>query len=340
MVFITTQSEEAPAGVFKDELLKARGIRDGTRTAPMLPVLYEFPKAMQQDQDAWRDPKNWPLVTPNAGRSLEIDELVKQFDVAQATSEESLRTWASQHLNVEIGLALHSDRWAGADYWEGRAVKPFTIDELIARCEVIDVGYDGGGLRDLLGLCVLGRDKITRDWVVWTHAWAHPSVLKYAKADSARFRDYAADGHLTIVEVIGADTAEAASIVAHIYRSGKLDKIGVDHYGLGTIVEDLVKAGVPQEIIIGIPQNWKLNSAIKTTERKLAEGGLVHGGQPMMNWVIGNAKVEPKGNAISITKQASGFAKIDPLMALFDAVTLMALNPSPAASSEPQLLFV
>ena len=36
-----------------------------------------------------------------------------------------------------------------------------------------------------------------------------------------------------------------------------------------------------------------------------------------MSWAVANARVEPKGNAINITKQASGSARIDPLMAAF-----------------------
>ena len=59
-----------------------------------------------------------------------------------------------------------------------------------------------------------------------------------------------------------------------------------------------------------------------------AGGDLSHDGCAFMKWCVGNAKVEPKGNAVAITKQAAGLAKIDPLMATFNAVALMALSPA------------
>ena len=80
--------------------------------------------------------------------------------------------------------------------------------------------------------------------------------------------------------------------------------------------------------MIGLSQGWKLYGAILTAERKLAEGVLVHGGQPIMAWCIGNAKVEQRGNAVMITKQAAGSAKIDLVLAMLNAVTLMSLNPA------------
>ncbi|MBN0690641.1 terminase large subunit, partial [Pseudomonas aeruginosa] len=82
-----------------------------------------------------------------------------------------------------------------------------------------------------------------------------------------------------------------------------------------------------EEQIVGISQGWKLTGAIKTTERKLAEGVLMHCGQLLMAWACGNAKGVPSANAFLITKQASGTAKIDPLMSTFNAVSLLSLNP-------------
>lgn len=339
LVFITTQSEEAPAGVFRAELQKARAIRDGRQQGAMLPVLYEFPQQMQTSQDQWRDPKNWPMVTPNVGRSITIARLEEEFATAQNTGEEELRAWASQHLNVEIGLALHSDRWAGADYWEAQARPAFTLAELIERCEVVDAGIDGGGLDDLLGFVAAGRDKSDGRWWVWTHAWAHPKVLELRKEVAPRLQDFAEDRDLTLVKKIGDDTEAIAGFVAQLEASGKLDKIGVDPVGLGGIVEAIVAAQVPAEKIVGVSQGWKMSGTIKTAERKLAEGTLVHGGQRMMSWCVGNAKVEPRGNAVIITKQAAGKAKIDPLMAMFNAVSLLSLNPEPP-KKDYQLFFV
>lgn len=72
-----------------------------------------------------------------------------------------------------------------------------------------------------------------------------------------------------------------------------------------------------------------MTGAIKTLERKLADGTFSHGARPIMAWAVGNAKAQAKGNNIEITKQMAGGKKIDPLMALFDAVACMSRNPEP-----------
>ena len=334
-IFLTTQSDDPPAGVFKQKLQYARDVRDGKVIDPrFVPIIYEFPDDMIKAGEH-RDPKNFSMVNPNMGYSVDREFLEREFQKAQNDGEESMRGFLAKHLNVEIGLNLRSDRWAGADFWQQQgAIKGLTLDQLLDRSEVVDVGIDGGGLDDLLGLAVVGRDRDTREWLLWTHAWAHPSVLERRKSEVARFMDFAKDGDLTLVKNIGEDVAEVAEIVARCEASGLLDKVGCDPAGLGGILDALTEADLPEDKIIGISQGWKMTGAIKTAERKLAEGIMVHGGQPLMAWCVGNAKVEPRGNAVIITKQAAGSAKIDPLMALFNAVTLMSLNPTSGAITQ------
>lgn len=328
IIWATTQSDAPPAGVFRQKLMYARKVRDGEIIdKSFLPVLYEFPKAML-DAGAHRDFSNAYITNPNLGLSVDEPFIERGYAQAQMDGEESFRGFLAKHLNVEIGLALLSDRWAGADYWERQVSDDCrTLNDLLERCEVIDIGIDGGGLDDLLGFAAVGRERDTRRWLTWTHAWAHPSVLERRKAEAPRIRDFANDGHLTLVERIGDDIDQIAELVAQVEEAGLLDQVGLDPVGIGAILDALEARGIPREKIGGVKQGYTLGGAIKTAERKLAEGGLWHGGQPMMAWCCGNARVEPRGNAILITKQASGSAKIDPLMALFNAVTLLALNP-------------
>nr|WP_276614351.1 terminase large subunit [Pseudomonas sp. TMW22090] len=327
VIYLTTQSDQPPAGVFREKLQYARGVRDGTIIDPnFLPVIYEFPQKILNADDH-RKPENFYITNPNMGYSVSEKFLIREMKKAEEAGEAEVLGFMSKHLNVEIGLALRSDRWAGADYWVAAAEKKLTLDDLITRCDVIDIGIDGGGLDDLLGFAAVGRDKRTRDWLVWTHAWAHPSVLERRKAEAPRFHDFEKDGDLTLSKRIGDDVLEVADLVEQVEASGLLDKVGVDPVGIGAIYDAMIEREIPPEKIVAISQGWKLGGAIKTAERKLAEGGMKHGGQPMMAWCVSNAKVEPRANSILITKQASGSAKIDPLMALFNAVTLISLNP-------------
>lgn len=328
LVMITTQSEEAPVGIMKSELKVARDVRDGKLKTPTLPVLYEFPEAMQKDKARpWRDPANWHMVTPNAGRSITVPRLAAECEVAETKGEAELRAWASQHLNIEIGLALRSDAWAGAEFWEQQAGTGITLEHLLAVCDVLEIGVDGGGLDDLLGLTVLGRHAETGDWLHWARAYAHVSVLERRKSEAPLLLDLHAAGHLVLCDEFGQDVVLVGDIVAQCEESGLLDKIGVDPSGIGSIVDEITGRGIELERIVGVSQGWRLVGAIKTAERKLSEKKLVHEGSPLMAWCVGNAKVVPSGNAVLITKQASGTGKIDPLMSTFNAVELMSRNP-------------
>lgn len=327
VLWLSTQSNEPPAGVFRQKLQYARGVRDGRIKDPQFcPVLYEFPERMLLANEH-RKPENFYVTNPNMGASVDEQFLVREFSKAEEGGEESVRGFLAKHLNVEIGLALRADRWRGADWWEQAAQEGLTLEQLIERSEVLCVGIDGGGLDDLLGLAVLGREAETGRWLHWGRAWAHKSVLQLRKSEAPLLLDLKRDGDLVLVENVGEDVDQVADVVEQCEASGLLAQIGCDPAAIGAIVDAIVGRGIDQDRLIGISQGWRLVGAIKTCERKLAEQKFAHGGTRLMAWSVGNARIEPRGNAVLITKQASGTGKIDPLMATLNAVELMARNP-------------
>lgn len=336
LIQTTTQSKEPPSGVFATELHQARDVRDGKlRLHPaLLPILYELPRSVVAD-NGWRDRKYWPIVNPNFGRSVNEYFLANQLTKADREGAPALALLASQHFNVEIGIGLRSDGWAGGDFWLKRADKTLTVESLIERCEIVVVGVDGGGLDDLFGLAVLGREKGTRRWLLWSHAWAHRIVLERRKSIAQQLLDFERANELTFVEVkddeMLGDMTEIVGIIEQVNDAGILSCVVLDTEGpYGELVDALDVIGVTAESgqIKGVKQGIFLMHAIKTAERKLANGTLIHNGTDLMTWCVGNLKIEATATAIRATKQSAGDKKIDPVMAAFDAVSIMQTNPT------------
>ena len=336
VIYLTTQSSEPPAGVFKKELEYARKVRDGKiEDSSYLPIIYEFP-------DQYLDPitkpylreENWYITNPNLGASVDLDTLRQKIVKAVETGEDSLQSVVSKHLNVQIGLDLGADRWPGAEYWlESRAKDVSTLDQLLAASEVVTCGIDGGGLDDLLSLTFTGRRKGTTDkYVSWSMAWATPTVLK-RKEIEPRLRDFERAGCLVIVEQVGEDSKQLAKLVRMVFDTELLAGIGIDPAKIAAlkaalVAERIIDAEEPDpKFFIKVRQGWSLYGAMLDTERSMAEGRYEHAGQPIVDWAVGNAKCVARGNAMLVTKEISGKAKIDPVMSSFNAMELMSYNP-------------
>lgn len=335
LLFITTQSDNVPAGSFASELAYARGVRDGKiKGGNVLPCLYEFPEDMQRSEERlWRDPKVWPMVLPNLGKSITLERLVRLYDQAVEKGPGEEIIWASQHLNIEIGLGLHANRWVGVDHWAKNA-RRMNLSELLSQVDVAVCGGDIGGADDLFGFAVIGRHKETRAWLGWVRAWATPYVLKRRKEIAPRLLGFEQDGDLIITQTAQAHVQQAADICEQVRDAGVLpdqNAIGLDPYGVAALCGELELRGFTMGTeVIGVSQGWKLNGAVKGLERRLLDGLLHHADQPLMDWCVSNAKSEQRGNNVYITKQAAGVAKIDPLMALINAAVLMDMNPASA----------
>ncbi|WP_342748566.1 terminase large subunit [Devosia submarina] len=353
LISITTQSDAPPAGVFKDKLEYARQVRDGeVEDKKFLPVIYEFPQSMIESE-AYLAPENYFVTNPYIGRTewgrrwIE-DELAKE----KAKGPETRNVFLAKHLNVEIGLNLRSNRWAGADHWGDAADEELSslrhyeaLDRLLERSEVVVVGIDGGGLDDLFGLNVLGREptevevkfeidgvatmRRMKRWLSWSHAWCHKGVMERRKSIATKLRDIQAAGELTILDSPLGDVATIIEHITRIKEMGLLGGVAVDASGLGEMEDALDEIEVTQEagLLVAAPQGGWMMSSIKGAERRLASGLLKHSGGPLMNWCVPNLKIEPTATGIRATKQSAGDAKIDPAMAMFNAVTLMARNP-------------
>lgn len=332
VIYLSTQSSEPPAGVFKKELDYARGVRDGRIVdESYYPIIYEYPDHMLATK-AYMDEAFWYVTNPNFGLTVDIPTLRSKFKKAVEGGEDSIQGILAKHFNVQIGLNLSANRWPAADFWEENVSKRVkTLDDLFDISEVITAGIDGGGLDDLLALNFTGRIRGTQKLATWSHLWVHEKVLDNRKEIAPRLKDFAKQGDLTIFSAPGQDTAELVAMMKRARDSDLLATLGVDPARLDSLKAGLTAGGFDledKEFFHTIRQGWSLYGAILYAERQLFEGNIEHAPQPIMDWCVGNSCCTLRGNAMLISKEVSGKAKIDGVMAWLNAMQLMAYNPA------------
>jgi phage terminase large subunit-like protein len=345
-LFITTHSDEPPAGVYKTKLSYFRDVRDGLIDDPTsYAMLYEWPEELLEAQ-AYLDPEFFYVTNPHMGRSVTADWLKAELQKEQLGEGEGLQVFLAKHLNVEIGLRLRRDRWSGAELWLEAAEQGLTLEQLLDRCEVVIVGMDMGGRDDLAGVGVVGRERDTGRWLAWAHAWCQRIALERRKSVAPTLLGFQADGDLTVTDSGEEIVQQMARIAIRVRNSGKMPAeagVAVDAWSIGPLVDALVQAGFdPGDEamkraghIASIRQGVGLSSAIYTLEFKMGDGQFAHDGSNMMAWCVSNALVKLRGSALYVDKETSGAGKIDPFVSVLNAVKRMEEGPVAGSAAAP-----
>lgn len=359
VIYLSTQSPKKPQGIFAQKLEEFRAIRDGKLLDPeSLAIFYEYPEPMIKSGE-YKKPANFYIPNPNIGRSVDDLYIIAELRKAERVGRSSVIDVEAKHLNVQVGISQRSDGWAGALVWHRGIELTLTLGDLLDRCEVVTIGIDGGGLDDLLGVGVIGRERETNRWLAWAHGLISTVGAYRRKANAADYLSFRKAGDLTVfrfghedeVEIdedpvlaeLIADVPPAPSdpmalphdiqfvvdLVKRVRDLGLLAQVGVDAAGIGAIVDALAKIDITQdaETLDAVRQGIALMGAIKTIERMLADGRFRHGNQELLGWCAGNLVIVPTPTASRVGRDDAGFGKVDPLMAVFNAAHLMSLNP-------------
>jgi phage terminase large subunit-like protein len=102
--------------------------------------------------------------------------------------------------------------------------------------------------------------------------------------------------------------------VKRIQRSRLLAQVGVDAAGIGAIVDALAEIGVTQdaETLDAVRQGIALMGAIKTIERKLADGSFRHGAGADARLVRRQSDDRADADRDAVARDEAGFGKVDP----------------------------
>jgi len=314
----STAPTDRSAGIFESTMQKARRVIAGEEIDPrFFAWLCMIPEHLDPE-----DPANWHWSNPSLGFTVDLQRLIDSRESAKSDPE-ALRTFRSQNLNILPDSSTAEGRWMAPAIWDEAGDDLLSLEAVIEECQRIAIGTDAGGLDDPSAIAVLGETADGQQ-LLWVAQWLSRQGFDKRKSVNP-YQKFIDAGELVIFDGGDADVEGFGEIAKTVAASRKLIGIGIDSYGASDVASAVGGHGVE---VVAVPQSWKLTPAITFFERRLAAGTFRHCGSAMLSWNVGNAVVERRGNAKSISKATIvGPGKIDGLAASLTAAAVL-LQPA------------
>lgn len=278
------------------------------------------------------DRKAWAEANPALGvfRSLTDVQEAAERAARIPTSANTFR-WLFLNQRIDGNAPLIT-----REVWEGCSALVRPIDKV-----PVYGGLDLSAVNDLTALVLIG--KVDGIWQVHPTFWIPGEGLhERSKQDRVPYDLWQREGKLVAAPGRSIDYAYVAAYLRQVFDAFDVKKLAFDSWNFKHLRPWLLQEGFTErelaEQFVAFGQGFKsMSPAFGALSRELLDRRMAHGGHPVMNMCVRNARsqVDPAGWVKPVKNRSTG--RIDGVVAL-----IMAMGAAPLAVEEKtyQMLFV
>jgi phage terminase large subunit-like protein len=278
------------------------------------PTLYARVYGAPDDADIY-DEAVWHACNPSLGVTVQIETIRSEAAAARnSESVEKLFRW----LRLNQWIALKRTGWLPLTLWDMTERDWNPADLVGERCYV---GLDLSSTTDLTAaVCLFPPSDNHDDWRHITYTWAPQANMRERETkDHVPYEKWTREGYMSATPGNVVDYGLVAADLAAINQ-----RYDVQHFFSDPWRLEYLRQLLPEEIqgkFIEIPQTMAgMSCGMSEIERMMRTGELTHGKNPVARWSFGNVRVAMDGNANTKPLKQKSIERIDPTVALINAM--------------------
>ena len=310
LFFLITTAGNDRNSICFEQHQKAVDLLEGRKIDPTFyPVIYGL-----ADEEAWDLEENWYKANPSLGHTIDIEKVRNAYLSAKENPAEE-NIFRQLRLNQWVKQAV---RWMPMHLWD-KCDRSINENELIGR-ECYG-GLDLSSTTDITAFVLVFPPKREDErYIILPFFWIpEENILQRVRRDHVPYDVWEKQGFIKTTE---GNVVHYGFIENYIDELGKkyhIKEIAFDRWGAVQMVQNLEELGFT---VVPFGQGFKdMSPPSKELMKLTMEQKLVHGGHPVLRWMMDNIfiKTDPAGNIKP--DKAKSTEKIDGAVA-----TIMALD--------------
>jgi phage terminase large subunit-like protein len=287
-------------------------------------------------EDEWTSEATARKANPNYGVSVNPEDLKDKVRKAIGMPS-AAAAYKQKHLNLWVNALLP---WLSLDGWRAGQTTDWTIDAVAG--EACVVGIDLASKLDLCAMVALFPPTPARPrWAVLRWIWTPADTLAdRAHRDRAPYPVWVEGGWLIAVPGTRVDHRVIRDALAGLRARVTILRVGFDPWHADQLVVQLTtEDGFDIDQVLEVSQTFAgMSSGCKALEAEVLAGQVDAGGDPVVEWAVGNAVVkrDDKDNVLPTKKKSRG--RIDPVVALAIAWNLQLRLVPEQPAEDPDLV--